>query len=225
MTVRPPVRGESAAWHRMQRRFHLGLLSAGSLYAETGTTLMDLVFAAGIFITATGMAIPVLTTGLNASRTKSAALYMGSRLRAARVEAVRRSRTVGIRFAALDDGYEFSAYADGNGNGIRNAEIRAGIDFPIGEVERLEHQFGGVIFGIARATPGIEGDEGLLPGGDAIRIGRTNILSFTPSGTATPGTLYICGRGGMQYAVRVLGATGRTRVLVFDDAQRRWVTR
>ena len=49
--------------------------------------------------------------------------------------------------------------------------------------------------------------------GDALRIGGSELLSFSPTGTATSGTLYLAGRTGLQYAVRVLGATGRIRTV------------
>ena len=58
-----------------------------------------------------------------------------------------------------------------------------------------------------------------------MRIGRSRILTFTPIGTATSGTLYLRGRGSIQFAVRVLGATGRTRVLRYDARLRKWVAR
>ena len=45
---------------------------------------------------------------------------------------------------------------------------------------------------------------------------------FTPLGTATTGTLYILGRGGAQYAVRIFGETGKTRLLKFDRPAARW---
>ena len=51
----------------------------------------------------------------------------------------------------------------------------------------------------------------------------TTLMSFTPLGTASSGTLYLRGRDGSQYAVRVLGATGRTRVLRYEPVTRTWV--
>jgi hypothetical protein len=45
---------------------------------------------------------------------------------------------------------------------------------------------------------------------------------FTPHGTATPGTLYIRGRGTSQFAVRIFGETGKTRVFRFDAGSHTW---
>ena len=59
---------------------------------------------------------------------------------------------------------------------------------------------------------------------DGIRIGSSRILTPGPDGTARSGTLYLHGRRG-HFAVRVLGATGHTRVLRFDTGTERWLTR
>jgi hypothetical protein len=47
-------------------------------------------------------------------------------------------------------------------------------------------------------------------------------LSTAPNGSATGGTLYIHGRK-RQYAVRVLGATGRVRLFLYEMGARRWI--
>jgi hypothetical protein len=57
-----------------------------------------------------------------------------------------------------------------------------------------------------------------------VRIGAARILTMSPDGTATSGTLYVQGRRA-QYAVRVLGATGRTRVFKYDTGARTWISR
>ena len=61
-------------------------------------------------------------------------------------------------------------------------------------------------------------------GTDGVRIGTAKILTMSADGTATSGTLYLQGRRA-QDAVRVLGATGRTRVLKYDTGRRTWINR
>jgi hypothetical protein len=56
-----------------------------------------------------------------------------------------------------------------------------------------------------------------------VQLGGSSLLSFTPSGTSTSGTIYILGRDGSQFAVRVLGVTGRVRLLRLDTASEEWV--
>jgi hypothetical protein len=45
-----------------------------------------------------------------------------------------------------------------------------------------------------------------------LRIGRGNIVSFSPLGSSTTGTLYLSNDYGLVYAVVILGSTGRVRV-------------
>jgi hypothetical protein len=50
------------------------------------------------------------------------------------------------------------------------------------------------------------------------------LLSFSPLGTATPGTIYVRSHDGLQLAVKITGATGRTRLLRYVPRTRQWVT-
>jgi hypothetical protein len=60
-------------------------------------------------------------------------------------------------------------------------------------------------------------------GAAALRFGSVRMAVFSPMGTASPGTVVLLGPGDVQFAVRVAGATGRTRVLRFDYGSREWV--
>ena len=48
------------------------------------------------------------------------------------------------------------------------------------------------------------------------------LFSFTPLGTSSSGTFYVTGRDGSRFAVRVLGATGRARLLRYLPASDEW---
>ena len=60
------------------------------------------------------------------------------------------------------------------------------------------------------------------PGTDPIRLGSGNIASFSALGTSSTGTVYIRSRRDAQYAVRIYGETGRTRMLKFEPRTGRW---
>jgi hypothetical protein len=158
------------------------------------------------------MAIPQATLTIDRSRTTAGTRYLAARMALARAIAVSRSATVGLRFEDEPDGTSVTAFLDGNRNGIRTADIIERIDRPLDDPVRLWQLFPGVTIGV---TP--ESGEK-----EAVTVGLSRILSFTPSGTATPGTIYVRGRDGSQLAVRVLGATGRTRVLRFETRLRAW---
>jgi hypothetical protein len=75
----------------------------------------------------------------------------------------------------------------------------------------------GALPGLPSVDPG-----GTAPGSDPVRLGSGNIASFSAAGTASSGTIYIRGRRDVQYAVRIFGETGKTRMLKFDARTRRW---
>jgi Tfp pilus assembly protein FimT len=158
------------------------------------------------------VAVPQTLATIDRSRGLIAAKYLGSRLALARTLAVTRRVSIGLRFVEGPSGISFEVYQDGNRNGVRTADIQRQVDRPIEPPARLDELFPGVEIGLASGTPG----------SDPVALGRSNILSFSPAGTATSGTVYVRGRDGTQWAVRVLGATGRTRVLKYDPRTGEW---
>jgi prepilin-type N-terminal cleavage/methylation domain-containing protein len=169
-----------------------------------GFTLVELLFALGVFLVLSAIATPQLLAGVDRSRTRAAARFLAARMALARSQAVAQSRTVALRFAEQGGATLLATYADGNGNGVRSKDIASGGDPPLDGPLTLSDLFPGVVI-------------------SSLSIGSSGLVSFTAVGTATSGTIYIRGRDGTQYAVRVLGATGRTRVLRYDDATREFV--
>src|SRR5262249_52538598 len=62
---------------------------------------------------------------------RSAAAEVGTALYRARMFALTQGVNVGLKYRFRGDRYEWALYADGNGNGVRSAEIARGIDRPI----------------------------------------------------------------------------------------------
>ncbi len=185
-----------------------------------GYSLLELLVVIALIGIVTTAAVPLAVGDVDRARTAGAAAYLGSRLTMARFEAIKRSTFVGMQFVARPDGYWYRTYRDGNGNGISTRDISSGVDQPIGTEERLDQKFPGVSFGICPDTTGI--DPGDQLGNDPVRIGQANLLSFNPNGSATSGTLYVRGAYRNQFAVRILGATARVRVLRFDFGKQSW---
>jgi prepilin-type N-terminal cleavage/methylation domain-containing protein len=190
---------------------------------RNGYSLLEVMMAITIMVIVGGAAIPLAHGTVDRSRAAGAANYVAGRLTLARFEAVRRSARVAIRFVERGDGYWLQTYIDGNRNGVRTSDIEGGIDTPITAEERLDYHFSGIAFGIQSGVTGI--DAGPFNTSDPIQIGNTTLLSFSPTGSSTSGTLFIRGLRGHQFAVRVLGATGRTRILEFNFGQGIWLGR
>lgn len=187
-----------------------------------GVSMLELMFVVALMTTVTAMAVPQVLAGVDGSRARGAARYVAMRMHLARSTAVSRTVHVGVRFRRIATGYEFTMHADGNGNGIRTADVRSGVDAPIDGPERLSYHFNGVEFGVAPGLPPVDSSSA-APGTDPIKFGSSDIVSCSPIGACTSGSVYVLGRGGAQYVVRVLGETGRIRVLRFDVRTGKWM--
>jgi len=190
-------------------------------YPKGGYTLLEVLLVISLFGVLAGVAVPITTSAIDELRAAGAARYLAARVAATRLDAVRRSSTVALRFDPNGSDYTFRPFLDGNGNGLRTADILSGADRPLGRAERLSDQFAGTAFGLLPATPDLDG---ALGNADGVRIGATSLLSISPNGSCTSGTLYVHGRRS-QYAIRVLGATGRVRLFRYDRGAGRWITR
>src|SRR5262245_48612809 len=93
-----------------------------------GYTLIEVVFVAGLVATLSTVAIPRIQRALDEFRTVGAARYLGARLERTRAEALARSSDVALRFVQEGTRYRYAMYVDGNGNGVRTADISSGID-------------------------------------------------------------------------------------------------
>ena len=182
-----------------------------------GFTLVEMLFVLGVAATLSGMALPPVVRVLEDYRIAGAARYVAACLQRARMEAVRRSANVAVRFA---DGGEFSTYVDGNGNGVLSADIRDGTDPQLGATERLESSFHDVSFGTLAGLPPVDAG-GTPPGADPIHLGASNIASFSPAGTSSSGSVFVRS-GTCQLVVRVYGDTAKTRILRFEARSRQW---
>jgi prepilin-type N-terminal cleavage/methylation domain-containing protein len=167
---------------------------------DCGFTLVELLFTLAIAVTIMTIALPEGVRARDEYRTRGAAQYLASRMAQARLAAIRRSRFVGLRFEAAGADYAIRSVEDGNGNGLKTPEI---------------------VFGILAGVPDADGQP--VDSVDGVRVGSAGILSMNPNGSSSSGTVYVHGRERSQYAVRVLGATGRVRVLKYIEATRRWM--
>jgi prepilin-type N-terminal cleavage/methylation domain-containing protein len=185
-----------------------------------GYSLIELLLVMSLIATLTAIAVPLANDTVDALRASGAARHVAARIAMLRLEAVRRATTLALRFERQADGdYSFAMFLDGNGNGVRAYDVTQGTDTQVAAAERLRDQFPGTRYGL---MPGVPDLDGASAPSDGVRIGSSSFLSTAPNGSATSGTLYLHGRRD-QYAVRVLGATGRVRLFVYHRGTRRWI--
>ena len=143
--------------------------------------------------------------------------------RKARSIATRSNVYTAIRFEDKAAIPRYSVYVDGNFNGVRKEDIDKGVDLRVAGPFFLDAQATGVRVGINPGTPAIP------PGQRDARRRRSrsgsapsDMLSFSPLGTATPGTFYLAGEAS-QAAVRVTPGSARVRLMLCRNGK--WIER
>ena len=187
-----------------------------------GAALIDIIVATTLIITLVAIAVPVVGGTLERERTIVGAQYLAGQLQRARLESLKRARAVAVQFELVGDRTHLQLFADGNGNGVLQRDIDRNIDPALAPAEWLDDQVREISLRLNQDVTEIAGSATLGPGDDPLRIGNSSLLSFTPVGSATSGTLYVAAPRGPQMAIRVFGATGRIRVLMFNAQMRQW---
>ena len=150
---------------------------------------------------------------------------MATLLSAQRWKSVAAHRVRGLQFRKVGTGWSFREVADGNGNGLRTAEIGRGVDPVMSGDDALERRVQDVTLGFPPGGPFPEappGTDTLRAGDDPVRFGRSDLVSFSPVGSASSGTLYVTDGRAALYAVVLFGPTARLRVWRYRPEVRRW---
>jgi prepilin-type N-terminal cleavage/methylation domain-containing protein len=180
---------------------------------QRGHTLLEILVVIAIMLVVAAVGTPMLRAYSEDAHLLGAGRQFRTAFRLAFSTATRSNVQTAIRFEEEDDGMYISVYSDANFNGVLAAEIRKGIDKRVWGPHRLDAGAPGVRVGINANVPAIPPDKGILDPSDPIRFGRSNMVSFSPFGTATPGTFYVASENA-QGAVRVTPGSARVRLMI-----------
>ena len=181
--------------------------------SERGHTLLEVVLVVAMVVVLAAVAVPnIKAYSVEAHLLGAGRIFKGEFWKA-RSMAVRSGCQTALRFERRGEAMYVSVYADGNRNGVRAAEVASGLDRRVAGPVMLASGAPGVRVGINPGVPAIPPEAGILDPADPIRFGRADMLSFSPIGTATPGTFYLAGEG-IQAGVRVNGESARVRLMV-----------
>ncbi len=140
----------------------------------------------------------------------------------ARSKAIARGRNVAIKFLRIDGQWQYAFYEDGNGNGVRNAEILNGTDPMLQPYETVLRGANGGRIGLPRMAVPNPTDSGVIkPSDSPIRFNQSTICSFSPLGSATSGSVFLTDGTDTAAALIVYGPSARIRMMRLQG--RRWV--
>jgi prepilin-type N-terminal cleavage/methylation domain-containing protein len=185
---------------------------------DHGFSLVEALVAVAIVLVMAATAFPVFRARFAEAHLVGAGQQFKSQFRLAHSAAVRSGVYTAIRFERHDDGTVwYAVYRDGDGDGVRSADIAGGDDPLVSGPFPLTGGAPGVSVAINPGIPALPPERGFLSG-DPVRFGVSDILSFSPLGTATPGTFYLAGDAG-QAAVRVTGGSARVRLMIWRSGK------
>jgi Tfp pilus assembly protein FimT len=190
--------------------------------SQSGATLLELLSVLALI----GIFLIALSADLSGSvRKKDFELFAREvtlMMERSRWKALNERRYSGIVFRFRNGSYQAALHADGNNNGIRTAEVNSGIDPLVEPPIRLTRSADDIHAGILSSSiPQIPPRTGVITQPhDPIKFGPSDIVSFSPMGDSSSGTLYLaCISQKQMYGIVVYGATARMTVWRFSNYQ------
>ncbi len=192
-----------------------------------GVSLAELLAALFVLGLVFSMSVPALSEILAEEALATAAREVAGFLTAARARAVFQGAAVGVKWIAVAGDLVLTDYQDGNGDGVRTADIKKGVDRLVAGPYWLGSRHPGISFSFVPGLAGLVDPSGTPIGSlaDPIRFGRSDICSFSPIGDASPGTVYLSNGKTRQAAVRVTPTTGRIQIWTWHGKKLKWTAR
>ena len=188
-----------------------------------GYTLVDGMVAVALLALAALVAIPNLERARRNAGLEGICRTLAATAHLCRLRALNAGRNAGLVFVKAGGRWSFTPAIDGDGDGVSRRDVERGIDQPMGPTVRLEALCQGATIGVPAGwrVPNPTG-RGWLRAGDGLAAGRSDIISFSATGDATPATVYVNDGRSRLLAVRVYGGTARVRVLEWRAGWTAW---
>jgi prepilin-type N-terminal cleavage/methylation domain-containing protein len=189
-----------------------------------GYSLIELLTSVAILGLICVVTVPAFGSMRRRSALRTATATLRGIFHRTRSQAIAKGSNCGMKFTQLAGQWHFAVYEDGDGDGVRNDDIKSGKDRQIAP-HRVVFPEGARIVQIGLLREAIKDPDGdpLPPSKSPVAFGNSQICSFSPLGESTPGTIYLTDKGRELFAVRVYGATAKIRVVRYERRTKKWV--
>lgn len=189
-----------------------------SSLSARGVSLVELLTVIAIVGLMVAISIPSLHQISRKRELRAASAELRAIFRKVRSRAVARGSNSGVKFRMIDGAWHYGFFDDGDGDGVMNDDIASGIDPVVTPFRSVFGSAGKVRIGLPDISVR-DGETGELVSPDAapVRFNRSTICSFSPNGSATPGSIYLTDGAHGAAAVVVYGATGKVRMKLLGD--------
>jgi prepilin-type N-terminal cleavage/methylation domain-containing protein len=193
------------------------------MFRQRGSSLLELLVVLVILALLATFTASAMTTILRRTDLRAAAAHVRVILETENAAGQTNGVYRGVKFFTIDDTWFYTVYVDGNGNGVLTDDINRGIDRPAGEPRRL--LVPGTLARLGFAPSGaVDPDDGqpIPPDARVVQFGRSNICSFSDTGSCTAGTIYLTDGVSAGAMVRCSGAGGNIRVQYYGLTGSSW---
>lgn len=190
---------------------------------SAGFTLIDLMTIVAIVGLTVTVAVPSVGTIRKKAALRGAVQEIRSVMRLGRSRAVARGMNSAIKFQKIGSVWYYVLVDDMDGDGVRNDDIKKGIDIVVGPYREVLSPGSDV----AIALPGFEvrdpDTKKVIPKtASPVRFNASTLCSFGPLGGGTAGSIFLTNRHHDVAMVRVTGATGRVRAILYRRGDGTW---
>lgn len=188
-----------------------------------GTSFLELLISLAVISIFIAVTLPSLGSFAHRRAILSDADRIQSLMRLTQLRAAEQSHSMAIRFYFDGATWQYAIYADSNGNGVNNSEILSGVDKRVDPLQKL---LTGPTMCHVGLTAGVTDPDDLKPipaTTSPLAFNGSMLLSFSPDGSGTPGSVFLTDNGSEAALVRSSGASGRIRKLLYNGPGKAWI--
>ncbi|HVR43311.1 MAG TPA: prepilin-type N-terminal cleavage/methylation domain-containing protein [Thermoanaerobaculia bacterium] len=188
-----------------------------------GFALVEMLAVVAIVGLIVAVSVPAFGTIRRKAALRASVHEIRSVIRLGRSRAIARGEHSAIKFRKTGEVWTWALVDDLDGDGVRNDDILAGIDLVIGRYRDVLVASDEVAIALPSFPVRDPDTKKFLPANASpVRFNASTLCSFGPLGGGTSGSIFLTNRWDDVAMVRVSGATGRVRAILYDRGTETW---